>query len=318
MKQALVAQQLWHQLWLDYSYRVPYARIYQEAITAAGGTVANDHIAFRSLGMAIETAVGTVDLGITHLGRVLDGLGYVQMGELSFPTQHLYARYYGHPQQDRFDLPKIFISELIVGQFPPEVQSYLEETVQSGLNLEELLECQSALSDLDKLETKQTEAAELHTLVKRLKFLFGRPWMPPLQSHLETINTFSQYGAWVLLHGYAVNHFTGYVNRQNTPLYPDIETTAQALRDWGIPMKAEIEGSAEVGLRQTATEAVQEFVPVRNQSEGQFIQIPWTYAYYEIAQRFAVEITPGNPQLFEGFLGPNAAQLFEMTRSKGK
>ncbi len=314
MKQALVAQALWHQLWLDYSHRVPYARIYEGVISEAGGTLANDHIAFRSLALSLETAIGTVNLGIPHLEQVLDGLGYVPMGELSFPAQHLYARHYRHPQQDEFDLPKLFISELRVDQLPPEVRSHLEQTVQSGLDLEGLLECQSAIQDLKAIDNSSTDP---HILAQRLKCLFVRPWMPPVRSHLETVNAVSQYGAWVLLHGYAVNHFTGYVNRQNTPAYPDIETTAQALRSRGVPMKADIEGTAEVGLRQTATQAVQESVIVRSQPEGPFQDIPWTYAYYEIAQRFAIEPIPGHPQLFQGFLGPNAAQLFEMTRSQG-
>lgn len=314
MKPALVAQALWHQLWLDYSHRVPYARIYETTISEAGGTVANDHIAFRSLALSIDTAIGTVNLGIPHLEQVLEGLGYLCMGELAFPTQHLYARHYRHPQQDEFDLPKLFISELIVDQLPSAVRSPLETTVQTGLDIEGLLECQSAIQDLQAMDTQPTDP---HILVQRLKSLFVRPWMPPLRSHLEQVNAVSQYGAWVLLHGYAVNHFTGYVNRQNTPAYPDIETTAQALRERGVPMKAEIEGTAEVGLRQTATQAVQESVTIRSRPEGPFLQIPWTYAYYEIAQRFAIEPTPGHPQLFQGFLGPNAAQLFDMTRSQG-
>jgi hypothetical protein len=246
------------------------------------------------------------------LEPLLEGLGYLCQGELSFPSQHLYARHYRHPQQDEFDLPKLFISELIVDRLPSEVRLHLETTVQSGLDIEGLLGCQSAIKDLGTMDTHATDS---HILVQRLKSLFVRPWMPPVRSHLEQVNAVTQYGAWVLLHGYGVNHFTGYVNRQNTPAYPDIETTAQALRDRGVPMKAEIEGTAAVGLRQTATQAVQESVIVRSQPEGPFQEIPWSYAYYEIAQRFAIEPTPGHPQLFQGFLGPNAAQLFEMTRS---
>jgi hypothetical protein len=44
------------------------------------------------------------------------------------------------------------------------------------------------------------------------------------------------------------------------------------------------------------------------------MQIPWTYAYYEIAQRYLVEVAPGKQELFQAFLGKNAQQLFEMTR----
>ncbi|MHC5830660.1 MAG: 2-oxoadipate dioxygenase/decarboxylase family protein, partial [Nostoc sp.] len=86
--------------------------------------------------------------------------------------------------------------------------------------------------------------------------------------------------------GYAVNHFTGYVNSQNTPEYPDIETTAAGLANLGVPMKAEIEGNIACGLRQTATQAATEMVTVLDDNSGAEIQIPWTYAYYESLERY--------------------------------
>jgi hypothetical protein len=79
-------------------------------------------------------------------------------------------------------------------------------------------------------------------------------------------------------------------------------------------MKAEIEGNVACGLRQTATQAVTEMVTVLDDNSGAEIQIPWTYAYYEIAQRYLIEIEPGKQILFDAFLGSNAQQLFEMTR----
>jgi hypothetical protein len=149
----------------------------------------------------------------------------------------------------------------------------------------------------------ETFEADTKRLVKELHRIFTCPWQPPHRSVLEEVNKVTQYGAWVLLHGYAVNHFTGYVNRQNTPEYPDIETTARGLANLGVPMKAEIEGDVACGLRQTATQAVTEIVTVSEDSTDAEIQIPWTYAYYEIAQRYMVEVEPGQQELFDGFLG---------------
>jgi hypothetical protein len=151
-------------------------------------------------------------------------------------------------------------------------------------------------------------------LVKELARVFSTPWQPPKRSVIEEVNKVTQYGAWVLLHGYAVNHFTGYVNRQNTVDYPDIDTTVRALANLGVPMKDEIEGDVTCGLRQTATLAVTEIVSVLNDSTDTEIQIPWTYAYYELAQRYMVEVEPGKQELFNAFLGKNAQQLFEMTK----
>jgi hypothetical protein len=45
--------------------------------------------------------------------------------------------------------------------------------------------------------------------------------------------------------------------------------------------------------------------------------MPWTYAYFELAQRDTVaDPATGKKVRFEGFLGPQATNLFEMTRVK--
>ena len=309
MDKIQIVRQLWQRLWQDYSHRVKYARIYQQMIEEAGGTIANDHIAFRSLRLNIDRPEGKINLGIPYVANLVKALGYEVAGEYEFPDKYLYAHHYRHPQQDRFDLPKLFISELIVDALPTAIASAIEQTVISGnfFNL-------SAFTS--QLETAAT-AAEIEKLVSQLQTVFTRPWQPPQLSVVEAVNSISQYGAWVLLHGYAVNHFTGYVNRQHTSLYPDIETTALGLAAKSIPMKDKIEGSEGNGLRQTATQAVTEMVTVKDDS-GELKQIPWTYAYYEIAQRNAIAMADGKTQLFEGFLTSQAQNLFEMTRTSPK
>ncbi|MBC8120691.1 MAG: DUF1338 domain-containing protein [Gemmatimonadaceae bacterium] len=294
---ARVAGCLWDKLWEDYSRRVSYARVYEQMITRAGGTVANDHIAFRSLRI---NSNGT-DLGIVYLERVALALGYEAAGEYTFPDQKLYARHYRHPAQDRFDLPKLFISELLVDALPESTARLIAQTVAEAY-FPRLRDWSAEPSDV-----------ECEQAADRLLGTFTRPWPAPPQSVVEAVNGVTQYGAWVLLHGYAVNHFTGYVNRQNTPRYPDIESTALGLAALGVPMKDEIEGSRGSGLRQTATRAVSELVSVRDDARA-LVEIPWTYAYYEIAERNPVEAAPGRTALFEAFLGPQASNLFEMTR----
>lgn len=287
----------WELLWQDYSARVSYARTYQQMITVAGGTVANDHIAFRSLRMTADSPQGEINLGIDYLERVAKFFGYEAAGEYTFPETHLYARHYRHPQQEKFDLPKLFISELIVDELPTDIVQLTYQTI--------------ATANFSRFTTPLLN-------VQDFQQIFTRPWQPPLRSVVEQVNKFTQYGAWVLLHGYAVNHFTGYVNRQNTPEYPDIDSTARGLANLGVPMKAEIEGDIACGLRQTATQAVKEMVTVLDDINKEEIQIPWTYAYYEIAQRYTLEVEPGNQKLFDAFLGNNAQHLFEMTRLSRK
>ncbi|MEH1779001.1 MAG: DUF1338 domain-containing protein [Nostoc sp.] len=298
-----IALDLWKLLWQEYSARVNHARTYQQMITAAGGTIANDHIAFRSLRLLVDTPQGQVNLGIDYLGELAEALGYVVAGEYTFAQTHLYARHYRHPQQEEFNLPKLFISELIVDELPTNIAKLISKTVSSIPK--------ELTSPLILLQQKD---GNVETIAKQLQQVFTRPWLPPQRSVVEEVNQVTQYGAWVLLHGYAVNHFTGYVNGQNTSKYPDIDTTTNALVNLGVPMKAEIEGNITCGLRQTATQAVTEMVTVLDDNSSAEIQIPWTYAYYEIAQRYLVEVESGKQVLFDAFLGSNAQQLFEMTR----
>lgn len=296
MKQAQIARQLWEHLWEDYSRRVEYARIYQQMIEEAGGAIANDHIAFRSLRLTLDLPTGKVNLGIPYVASIVEALGYEAAGEYQFPDQHLYARHYRHPEQDKYDLPKLFISELVLEALPSSLVGQIEQTVSYG----DFFEVNSLKENFSAAD---------------LQIAFTRPWKPPTRSLVEAVNQVSQYGAWVLLHGYAVNHFTGYINRQNTPAYPDIESTARSLAQRGIPMKAGIEGSQGSGLRQTATQAVTEMVSVWDEEKGELTEIPWTYAYYEIAERNAIEIAPGKSELFQGFLNAQAKNLFEMTQT---
>jgi hypothetical protein len=280
MNPTQIARQLWDTLWEDYSQRVPYARTYQKMIEDAQGAIANDHIAFRSLRLTVEN----LNLGIPYLAQIVEPLGYEAVEEYHFPDSHLYARHYQHKD----DLPKLFISELIVDELPEAIARAIQESVATA-------------------NFTPVHHAELASI-------FRRPWLPPKKSIVEAVNAVSQYGAWVLIHGYSVNHFTGYVNRQNTPQYPDIEATALGLTKLGIPMKAEIEGSYTTGLRQTATKAVTEMVDVRDDATLGTIQIPWTYAYYEIAERHLVATESGKKIIFPGFLDSQAKNLFEMTR----
>jgi hypothetical protein len=99
-----------------------------------------------------------------------------------------------------------------------------------------------------------------------------------------------------------VNHFTSLINSHGVPGLDDIEKTIAALQKAGVPMKAAIEGERGSKLRQTATEAATIDVAVHDQ--GQPTTMPWTYAYFELAQRDLVaDPASGKKVRFEGFLG---------------
>ena len=132
MNTASLAQALWQHLWEIYRGRVSYARVYEAMIMAAGGTVANDHIAFRSLRTTVDCGAGPIDLGISYLASLVEWLGYEFVEDYYFPDRHLYAHYYRHPQQQEYHLPKLFISELMVEDLPDELIEQIHMTVEAG------------------------------------------------------------------------------------------------------------------------------------------------------------------------------------------
>ena len=119
--------------------------------------------------------------------------------------------------------------------------------------------------------------------------------IPTISRVFEALDRESQFGAWVLLNGYGVNHFTAAVS--------DIDRTVALMKGAGIAMKDEIEGAPGGKLRQSATLAAVATMKARQGRKT--IRFPWTYAYFELAQR---------RDGFQGFLGPQASGLFEMTK----
>src|SRR5690606_118510 len=135
------------------------------------------------------------------------------------------------------------------------------------------------------------------------------PWAPPKRDDVQAVNKVTQYAAWTLLHGNNVNHFTAYINEQQASERPDIETTIEGLKQAGVPMKPNIEGTPGSKLRQSATEAVDVECDVR-EADGKPGKLRWSYAYYELAERGTVPGPDGKPIRFQGFLGPQATNLF--------
>jgi hypothetical protein len=278
---------------------VSYVRDYERVISAAGATFVNDHIAFRTL-------AGQRPLtGISTLSRIFEALGYVAAGCYNFPDKHLNAI---HLQHANPSFPKLFISELRIWELPADVGETLEgllQTHRDPATCEKLRQLYSLkqMSEAAHLETLNTIVDEFHSL----------PWTPPTKADVEAVNAHSQYAAWVMVHGYNVNHFTSSINSHGVEPLDDIEKTIAALKGAGVPMKAEIEGERGSKLRQTATEAVTIDVDVTDGRKP--ANMPWTYAYFELAERNDVtDPETGQKTRFEGFLGPQATNLFEMTR----
>lgn len=293
--------ELFDALWDRYRRRVSYVATYERVVAAAGAVFVNDHIAFRTF------ACQSPSIGIHTLARVFEALGYRAAGCYDFADKHLSAVHFQHPHPQ---FPKLFISELKVWELSDAAQASVQRIVADhrepfpSLQLSALTKCATS-SAADRVRMCTAVADLIESL----------PWTPPARSDVEALNQESQYAAWVAVHGYNVNHFTSLINSHQAPPLADIELTIRALQAAGVPMKAEIEGGPGSKLRQTATEAVT--IPVAVRDQGQLTTMPWSYAYFELAERGQMaDPATGESVRFEGFLGPQATQLFEMTRRK--
>jgi len=290
---------LFDRLWAEYRRRVTYVQQYEQVIQQHGGTFVNDHIAFRTI------AAQTPSSGIHSLSRIFVALGYRSAGAYYFDDKHLAAIHFQHANPE---FPKLFISELLTWELDDPARQTISSALQSHrapIGDEELAALHSLKDDsqADKLLDRLTA------------WCLELPWTPPSKEAVASLNKATQYGAWVLVHGYNVNHFTSLINSHGVASLDDIEKTIAALQQAGVPMKPEIEGEPGSKLRQTATEAVMTQVPVVE--GGKQTTIPWSYAYVELAQRdWQTDPTSGQRTRFEGFLGPQATNLFEMTRLK--
>jgi hypothetical protein len=291
---------LFDTLWDQYRQRVSYVQVYERVIREAGATFFNDHIAFRTFATQQPLA------GIASISRIFEALGYRAAGSYHFDDKQLSAIHFQHANPQ---FPKLFISELRVPELPAAARGIIERTARShrpAIGLDVL----AALAALDQDEAPASEL--LPRVVREFQEL---PWLLSAKDDVVALNKVSQYAAWVLVHGYNVNHFTSLINSHGVPALETIEKTIAALQKAGVPMKKEIEGERGTKLRQSATEAVT--IDVTVHEAGVPTKMPWTYAYFELAQRDSVvDPATGKQARFEGFLGPQATNLFEMTRVK--
>ncbi len=300
MKAERVLGTLLAKLWEKYNSRVPYAAQYEKMVSQKGGTVHNDHIAFRTF----NCITGTQPPGVIAISRIFEALGYQRKDRYDFTEKKLTAWHFEHKTNS--DSPKIFISQLEVDKLPIEAQKIIKDAVKSANDplTSTDLELLSALQCGEELDERT-----IHALIESLVDFFGRHWDIPARKAIEDMNKHSQYAAWTLLHGNSVNHFTAWINKQNVKEWPDIEATVEALKRAGIPMKKEYEGEKGSKLRQSSTEAVMEKCDVR-ETDGSIGKIDWSYAYYELAERGLAD-----GKEFTGFLGEQATNLFEMTKT---
>ncbi|HTN76364.1 MAG TPA: DUF1338 domain-containing protein, partial [Pirellulaceae bacterium] len=251
---------LFDALWQTYRERVPYVQTYEEVVAGAGAKFVNDHIAFRTI------AAQTPTTGIITLARIFLALGYQPAGSYQFPDKQLSAVHFQHANPQ---FPKLFISELKTWELTPTTRAAVADTVSKHAPMLPL----ETLAQLQQLD--QQESPPVALLEQIVAYFQTLPWPAVEKKLVEAVNKESQYAAWVLVHGYNVNHFTSLINSHGVPALDDIEKTVAALTKAGVPMKKEIEGERGSKLRQTATEAVSSEVPILVQGQPATLTCPY-------------------------------------------
>ncbi len=173
-----------------YKERVPdvgkiITKMVQEGLINKAEDIENDHIAFRTMGVP--------QLGIKSFEKIFLHYGYQKRDAYFFASKKLNAFWYSPPSPK---YPRIFVSELRVGDLSPEAQriitSYTNEVAHDPADL------------LDLNDAHQVDA-----------FLHKALWRLPSWEDYQRLASESEYAAWVVYNRYYLNHFT--VSVHNLP-----------------------------------------------------------------------------------------------------
>lgn len=277
-----------------YQQRVPdvskiIAAMLAESLIAGPDGIENDHIAFRTMGVP--------QLGIRSLERIFLHYGYARRDHYHFAAKKLDAFWYAPP---RADLPRIFISELRVGELSPEAQALIT-------------------SYTDEVPSDPVDSLDLDDAAQVDDFLHRGLWRLPSWADFTRLGAESEYAAWVIYNRYYLNHFT--VTIHNLPAGANTIADFNAfLKRQGFKLNdagGEIKQSPDGKLLQSSTIAEMIDAPFAG---GETHRIPGSYV--EFAERRPLDQFAHLPaaqlhreQRREGFEAGNADKIFESTYS---
>ena len=258
--------QLFDNIWQQYLTVTPSAdKIHQ--LLGNGSDVINDHIAYRTFNLD--------KVNLDKLASHLLTIGYTECGQYDFAAKKLTAKHFEHSNKT---LPKVFISELHVEEFPIHIQNIIHKLVD---------QLPDNISDQDD-------------------FLYsGRSW--ELSSiDYQTLLAESEYAAWLAAWGYRANHFTVSINHLSD--FNDISTVNDSLKKSGYALNTtggEIKGDLSVMLEQSSTLADKAMVKFTDKT----MEIP--SCFYEFAKRYP----QADGELYSGFVAASADKIFESTNA---
>jgi hypothetical protein len=260
-------EQLFDKLWEIYTTQNPAVQQVHDLFTGKGERVVNDHIAFRTFNDP------RVNIDILALPFIANG--YEEKGSYRFDEKKLFARHYEHKSNP--EAPRVFISELLTGNFSP----FLQKTIKN------------IIGQIGKNE-----------LVSNDLIFSGRLWEKPSFEVYNQLKEESEYAAWVYVFGFCANHFTVSVNYLKE--YNSVERVNNLLKANGFLINdagGEIKGTPEELLEQSS---IKSGIVNMDFQEGTF-EIPG--CYYEFARRYP----DSDGKLYSGFIAKSADKIFEST-----
>ncbi|MGE7773986.1 DUF1338 domain-containing protein [Chitinophaga sp. NPDC101104] len=260
-----------------------------EGIIRHGNDIENDHIAFRTMGVP--------NLGIQSLERIFLHHGYTRRDYYHFAEKKLNAYWYAPPDPA---LPRIFISELRVGDLSERVQEIIH-SYTSEVTADPVLSL-----DLDSASAVDA-------------FLHSGLWRLPSLEDFRALAAESEYASWAIYNRYYLNHFT--ISVHNLPDgYNDIGRFNAFLEKHGLVLNdsgGKYKESPDGLLLQSSTVAGMIDAAFAN---GETARIAGSYV--EFAERrvlpaFAHLSTSEIQRVHrrEGFEAANANRIFESTYS---
>lgn len=233
---AQVAMALNAALFADLLDRVPSAARYVAGVREAGTRIVFDHGALRT----IDGATGELPNGFLAFKRILEPLGYEVTGVYPLPRLRMTGRAFAHRDMAEA-IPQFFVSELHCAELPEDAQEACKSVFDQSRDPLGPVETGAllALSATGEIPLDRACAA-----LPGLVAAFGSHHPEPLLDDYTTLLHHSKEAAWIATEGNAFNHGTDRV--------PDVIALSAELKAAGLPMKANVEVSANGRVRQTA------------------------------------------------------------------
>ena len=260
---------LFEKLWDDYVLVTPLAHKIHELLgSTQKDDIINDHIALRTFNIE--------KINLEKISLHFKALGYKECGEYNFDVKKLHAKHFEHPNPSN---PKVFISELLVEEFSPQLQKIIKDLV-------------------DQVDEEE---------IQRDDFLYSGTKWSLNSSVYNTLLQESEYAAWTAAWGNRANHFT--VNINHLSEFKTIEEVNTKLKNAGFVLNTsggEIKGTPEVFLEQSSTMADK----YNYKFSDCEMEIP--SCFYEFALRYKKP----DGKIYTGFVTASADKIFESTNTK--